>query len=232
MDLVKTIDIILASPELQVIQAAFLAGDDASPGDHRWGMIDIKYEVLLGEDMVKVVRPQARCLTCGLPAVRKKYNKLFLTQATWHNLLPKLYQIQAEQFSDTPLSAPLAARMTQIDRVREQLMKAAEKRSRKLHMGAVDFSPKLAIAGKKYDLCKLIWKKKKGLPIKSTQIQRLAQQLKIPKPLSMSVEQAEENFKEALATYKATNPTPLFSAMNFSLQSVMTQMNQKSPGKQ
>ncbi len=201
----KTIDVILASPELQVLQAAFLAGDK-SPGDHRWGLVDIKYEVLIGEDLIKVVRPQARRLTCGLPAVKQAYNKRFLKLAKQHQLLPKLYQIQRERYKDSPLSTDLSARMTQIDRVREQIMKSAEKKSRKLHMGAVSFSPKIAMAGKKFDLCKLIWKKKKGLHVKSTRIRRLAQQLRIPKPLSVTLEQAYDNFKEALAIYKGYKP--------------------------
>jgi hypothetical protein len=111
-----------------------------------------------------------------------------------------------ERFADTELSESLAKQMTQIDRIREEGMRAAEKQSRKLHMGAVDFSPTLVTAGQRVELFKLIWKKKQGKNIKSTRLRRLAAKLKVEKPLSVTLEQAHDNFIEALRTYKKYKP--------------------------
>jgi len=96
--------------------------------------------------------------------------------------------------------------MTQIDRVREEGMKAAEKRCRKLHMGEVDFSPTMVAAGRKVELYKLVWRKKQGQGIKSTKIRRLAAKLNIPRPLSVSLEEAEELYKQALEEYHVFKP--------------------------
>jgi hypothetical protein len=53
-----TIDVIFNSPEIRIIKAAYLAGQD-SLGDHRMAIVDFSDSTVLGENLLKAIRPQA-----------------------------------------------------------------------------------------------------------------------------------------------------------------------------
>jgi hypothetical protein len=61
------------------------------PGDHRFAIVDIKTDALVGDNILKVVRPVARRLSCSIPDAVRKYNQLLCEFATTHELLPSLH---------------------------------------------------------------------------------------------------------------------------------------------
>jgi hypothetical protein len=135
-----TIDIILNSPEIKIVHAAFLAGQD-SLGDHRMAMVDFSDSTVLGDNLLKAIRPQARRLAVGIPTAKRSYIAYVNKSFAHHKVLPRLYAIQRDRYKDSPLSLVQEETMAAIDRTREEIMKAGEKQCRKLCMGAVDYSP-------------------------------------------------------------------------------------------
>jgi hypothetical protein len=61
------------------------------PGDHRFAIVDIKTDARVGDNILKVVRPVARRLSCSIPDAVRKYNQLLGEFATTHELLPSLH---------------------------------------------------------------------------------------------------------------------------------------------
>ena len=199
------IDIIMSSPEISVLNAAFLAGQD-SLGDHRTAIVDFCDTSVLGENMLKIVRPQARRLVCGLPEVRKNYTDRLYSYLQRHRVLEKLHFVQAHRFTNKELPPELSHMMASIDRVREGSMKAAEKRCRKLCVGNVDFSPTMVTLGRRVELFSLIRRRKQGKRVGTRKIRRLAKKVNVTRPLSVSLEEAEELYRQALKDYAAFKP--------------------------
>ena len=67
----KQMDAVVATPETHATAGRWLSTHQ-SPGDHLVAMADVKWRVLLGEDMLKTVCPVARRLTGRLPATQCK----------------------------------------------------------------------------------------------------------------------------------------------------------------
>ena len=201
----QMIDVILSSPEIVITGAAMLGGKD-SLGDHRTLIVDFEEDSLIGENLLKIVRPEARRLVCGQPEVRRRYITALTTHLRRHKVLEKLLSVQAERFANQALSSDLAARMSQIDKVKTELMRAAEKKCRKLKMGAVDFSPAMAAAGDLVRLRGLVKRRRMGHRIAPRTIQRLAKKLKVEKPLSCTLEEAVVLHKEAMDAYYILKP--------------------------
>ena len=200
----QPIDIIAASPEIMILSATWLSGDK-SPGDHRLGMVDIPWNNLLGEDLLRVVRPPARRLTCTLPHVQRKYIALLDAYLDRHQVLSKLRQVQ-ETRGPGPLSPTQVTMIQTLDKVRAEGMRFAEKRCRKLCMGEVDFSPAVIQAGRILDLWRLVWRRKRGYRVGSTRIRRLARRAQISRPLSVTTAEAEQRFREAGRAYRQLKP--------------------------
>jgi hypothetical protein len=45
-------------------------------GDHHFAVLDINFEALVGDSLLKIVRPTARRLSCSIPSGVAKYNQL------------------------------------------------------------------------------------------------------------------------------------------------------------
>ena len=58
--------------------------------DHRSVVVDIPYQYLLVEQVLKVVRPQARRIQCGLTGLKCQYLKKFETLFNEHNVCSKV----------------------------------------------------------------------------------------------------------------------------------------------
>jgi hypothetical protein len=89
----QAIDMVLSSPELVILAVAFLAGKD-SLGDHRVAIVNFQEDTVIRENLLKIIRPQARRLVCGLPEVRKKYLAILNKALHHHKVRKKLYDVQ------------------------------------------------------------------------------------------------------------------------------------------
>jgi hypothetical protein len=114
------------------------------PGDHRVMMVDIDANILLGENILRIIRPPARRLSCRIPRVQKHYIRRVSVHFKQHKVLPRLYHIYAN--IQGPLSPAQQVEIEEIDRIKLEGMKYAEKKCRKLAMGQVDFLPEISKA--------------------------------------------------------------------------------------
>ena len=192
-----------ATPDLPIERGTFLAFHK-TPGDHRYVVLDIKWEILLGESVLKVERPQARRLTTGNPAAATKYRKLLKQHFVRHRLLPRLHMLY--RHSGLPLSLPQQQELETIDRLKSDGMRYAEKHCRTLAMGQVDFSPPLDEARDLKNLWLAVVRKRQGKTASTTYIRRVARRLNILCPLSVTLEQAQLKSREAQAHYLQLKP--------------------------
>ena len=149
------IDGVWATPDLPPDRATWLAFHKA-PGDHRYGVVDIKWDVILGEPRYKAVRPTARRLTGNHFTARKNYNKKLKRLFLQHKLLPKYHTIYAASRECTEHTPAHQRILETTDKVKHELMISSEKTCRKMAMGTVDFSPAVNKAKKIMALWQLV----------------------------------------------------------------------------
>ena len=92
--------------------------------------------------------------------------------------------------------------MNKIDQVITEGMINAEKKCRKIKVGAVPFSPKLAMVGTKVKLWSLIVRHHKGKNIKTRYIRRIEKKCNMKKTLSTSYNKALRMLNKAIKEYK------------------------------
>ena len=56
----------------------------------------LKTDVLVGDNILKVVRPVARHLSCTIPQAITKYIQHLTTSVTTHQLIQRLHQLYTE----------------------------------------------------------------------------------------------------------------------------------------
>jgi hypothetical protein len=115
-------------------------------GDHRFAVVDIKAQALVGDDMIKIVQPQARRLSCTIPKAVSQYIKHLTTHLHRHKVLSKLHHLYSHRDGD--FTPDQQHHLEALDMVRAEGMLYAEKRCQKLSMGFVDFSPEVDKARK------------------------------------------------------------------------------------
>jgi hypothetical protein len=171
----------------------------------------------VGHPPVAQQHPRPRRLN-GNPDAQRKYNTYLQEYCQEHNIRDKVHAVQrALDFYEHEdemvlLSLDYAmTTMTKLDRIVQDGMCAAEKRCRKLRMGEVPFSPAIKEAGERVGLYGLIVRYKKQQQqgygkMGTTKIRRLAKKYNVDKPLSVTLEEAESNHKQAMREYKTLKP--------------------------
>ena len=111
------------SQDLPVEAATWLAFY-LCPGDHRFAIIDFKTDVLVGDNVLKVVHPAARRLSCAVPKAVTTYIQRLTTFVSTHNLLPRLHQLCMERNGD--FTQEQAARLQSLDVARVCAMQRSD----------------------------------------------------------------------------------------------------------
>lgn len=192
------IDGVYATPDLPFDAATWFAFMPHL-GDHRFAVVDIKAQALVGDEMIKIARPQAQQLVCTLPTVVSRYTKHLTSHLRRHKMLAKLHHLYSTRDGD--FSDEQQHQLETLDTVRAEGMLYAEKRCRKLSMGFVDFSPQVDMARKRRWLWKQVVKKREGKHVSSSLIKRQAIQCGILCPLSVTLAQACQYFIAADQAY-------------------------------
>ena len=197
------IDGIWATPDLPINKGTWLA-IHKSPGDHRYGVIDIAWEVLIGQPRYKTIRPPARRLSCNHPKAPKNYRGRFKRQLKYHKIQKKLHAIYEE--ANYPLTEDQQQQLEKIAQTKEEIMINAEKRCRKMCMGSVAFTPEVSKAKKTVTLWRMVKARRQGFRRSSGKIRRLAKSCDVRTPLSVTLAQAKGKLKEAEHYYKSIKP--------------------------
>jgi exonuclease III len=132
----STIDTILTSPEISILQCGYTK----SPSDHLCTWIDIRASQLF--DQLQQGTPAiTRRLQCGDPRTVNRYN-----QALWKSIREQNIHQQYEQLTeDSHLRPTQQQRLWEkLDNQLWKLRLQAEKKCRKLKMGRVQWSPELS----------------------------------------------------------------------------------------
>jgi hypothetical protein len=201
------IDGVWVTPDLPVDAATWL---QFLPhlGDHRFNILDINAQTLVGDNLIKIVRPPARRLNSKLPQVEASYISHLLAHMCRHRVLSKLHQLYVAR--DGAFTPAQRETLERLDRVRADGMRYAEKKCRKLSMGMVDFSPEVDQARKRRWIWKQVVKLREGKQVGTYLIKRKARQCGISCPLSVTLAQAKENFRLADEAYdKLKQEAPL-----------------------
>ena len=165
----------------------------AGIGDHRAVVIDIPLQSLVGEQLLKVVRPPARRLQCTIERARRKYETILAQQFTIHRIHEKTAALYRQACYPPPPGFQEA--VESLDRIRHQLMINAEKKCRKRRMGEVDFSPGVMVWQKRRDVWRDVVKHKLGGRINRGILARRARACGILSPLSATHAEAERAYR-------------------------------------
>ena len=141
-------------------------------GNHRFAILDIKSDALVGDSLLKIVRPVAWRLSCSIPSAVMAYNNCLLSHMQRHKVLARLHHLYATR--NRKFSPPQKDQLETLDRIRAEGMLFAEKRCRKLAMGNVDFSPEVDTARKRRWLWQQVVKRREGKHISTSLIKQRA----------------------------------------------------------
>ena len=130
------IDAVWATTDVQVVNAcAMPCGYGA--GDHRLFVIDFLISSMVGQSPIKVIRPAARRLNTRIPEVATKYITALEKLISRHRLIERLGHAHESGRSNKWI----ARQINRIDQEGAELMRAAERKCRKIRAGCIPFSP-------------------------------------------------------------------------------------------
>lgn len=198
------IDAVFVTPDLPVTAGAWISSKRC-PGDHRGCILELRWKALLGEDLFKIQRPEARRLSCQIPSAVKEYNKLLEKQVKEKKIVERLHKVY--QQSGSRLSVDQQQELATLDKMREDAMISSEKKCRKFCMGEIDFSPEINQArGRRYVWSMVLKRRRSGNKILKRKIKAVAKAVGIESPLSATLAEAERSFRAADDIYKRMKP--------------------------
>jgi hypothetical protein len=168
--------------------------------DHRMLWMDIPVELALGYIPLATVPVSPRRLILQDPRIVKRYNQLLQDTLEKQDVLNWLHIL--EQGITGNITAAQIREYDLLDSLRIQATICAQKRCRKLRMGAVPFSPQLCLAGKKNRAWKLILKKKSGGSVHTSYLQRKLKEAGITDTSLLTISEIQENLRNAWQRYR------------------------------
>ena len=192
------IDGIFTSSTITLIQGGYLPFGTI-PSDHRPLWIDIRYENAFGYKMSEIINPVARRLKSNLPKVRNKFNQDYKQFIRKHHLEERLYSLQSRLTE--PISINDAKEYESILNTRSNAIAYADKRCRKVFMGAIPFSVDLKLASKRLELWKAVLTKKLRSHYSMNKLRRLESQVGVSNTLHLSLQVIKSNLSKAKKSY-------------------------------
>ena len=192
------IDGIFASSTINMIQGGYLAFGDM-PSDHRTLWIDITYENAFGYKMPPIINPVSRRLKSNIPSVRNKFNSEYKCFIRRFHLEEKLYHLQNRL--TLPITPEAAKEYEKILDIRSQAIAYADKRCRRIFLGAVPFSANLKQASKQLELWKAVKTKKSGAKYSMNKLRRLERFIGINNTIQLPLAEINDNLKKSQKEY-------------------------------
>jgi hypothetical protein len=132
---------------------------------------------MFGSNPPPVMSVNARRLKTTDPRTVAKYNAVLEEELTKHNVYSKALKLYNE-CRDT-ITHEQAEQYNELDRIREESMKTAEKKCRKLHLGAVPWTPEIGRVRKVIQYIKLRMRKLKGRRVGARTLIRLQKKAQV-----------------------------------------------------
>ena len=191
------IDNIFVSRSITSVRADMLGfGND--PGDHR-ALFYVKQLTLIGDDPYKIHRQPARRLISTNPIIVDRFNRDYESQLPLNHVHEQMQELY--NTFDTPMTSAQIEKYEKLDRICVSAFHYANKRCRKLCMGAVPSSDEMTIASLTIRLWTYVICKKTCCKVNSKMIQRTADECGISSPMRLSVQDAKQKRTEAWKEY-------------------------------
>ena len=192
------IDSILCTNGVKVIKAGYLPFGEGV-GDHRPIFVDITIASTLGVNLPNPLSVKARRLKTNDPRITKRYNKILKAYFRKYNLGSRVTLLQDK--IKHPLEEEDANEFERLDNIRMQGMVYAERRCRKLKMGAIPWTPELSRIRNAIEVWQLVRKRMKGYQISARTIIRKKAKARMSEvetnvPLSFVNSQLRIHFKQ------------------------------------
>jgi len=141
----KQLDMVYVSPVLYQVASGYLQCDATILGaDHSALWLDIPL-VLLHLQAPPPYRAPGWCLKMDHPLVRTTYLEHYKRLCQQHHLIERAKALWSTVQDGTPLTVEQTIDYETIDAICTKSMNEAERYCRKLQMGAIDWSPELAL---------------------------------------------------------------------------------------
>ena len=196
----RRLDCILISATLKTGRCGWLPFD-SMPGDHRVGYLDIKVKDFIGHRPGNIPSHAARRLKLDDPRVVRKYQEILDESLQAAGAFAAVKRLQTYVTSIGTFDDKAEALFESIDKKREEAMKIAERKCRKLKMGGLQWSPALQYGRDKILLWTLVLRRLLGRNIGAKRILRLKKRLKISNTL-VTKAQATSFINQAFTEYK------------------------------
>jgi hypothetical protein len=194
----RPIDGIFISQTLHISQGGYLPFS-CFPSDHRALWIDVSMSNLCGNTMAPIRNPAARRLKCNDPTTQKKWLNLYISYLESENAIKRAYTLQTVLQPSLPF--PQDREYEKIRIIRMQARQYADKKCRKLRMGAVPYSLELAAARSMITLWKAIVSWKLGGKTNMKYLQRLEKKNNVTNSRYATLKDAKEKLSEAFSKY-------------------------------
>ena len=220
----RNVDGVWGTANLVPLRCGFLEAGDF-PGDHVAIWFDIAYSDAFGHDLPTVFRPLARRLRLHDSKATKRYMDEYRKRINQLNLPARQYALEAS-IENNILTPAQALEADEIDKLNTQAMLKAERKCRKLRMGAVQFSeatehPRRAIAFWKYAIKRResSLRRQAGLPsheYSSRRWRRLKAKAKITiATRELTLDEMKQHLRTAYAEYKEAKVNDADSRLEF-----------------
>jgi hypothetical protein len=197
------VDGIWASPSLDCSSAGYLGFGEIIIGktDHRLIWADFTFESALGFQPPEPSYVAPQRLTLNDPRVVKKYNRILRHEHNRLRLGIRSFALQSAVPSGlTPAHHKEYETIAHLD---DCARKHANKKCRKLRMGALDFSDSLKIARGTIDLWDLLLRKRNGIRASTKKIRRLMHLTGNMSAFEQSIPTIITRQKTSMSSYKA-----------------------------
>ena len=188
------IDGVWVSKGITIQRAAFLPFF-LGIGDHRPILVDFSSDDVLQEQSVKIKVPEMRRLQCDNPVVLQRYTDKLESLFLQHKVHRK--SLELNPWTTTLSNTEWINRIEELDVVKKNLMRAAEKQCRRLCTGGIPFSPEMEVAKRRVNVWKKVIFRKIGGRTQKQYIRRMARSCGIRHPFLCTLETAEANLLEA-----------------------------------
>ena len=173
------------------------------PGDHSLVWIDISYDTALGHYPPTPVPPAARRLQLSNSKATEKYLNLYEELIVQHQLPARQRRLQQSVVPGHPLTRFQREEAQAIDSIKTKCMLQAEKKCRKLRMGAVQFSTATELPRNQIGFWNLAIRRRLGIKVSSRLWRRRKKKANITESTStIDIKGLRQKLKEAKQAYR------------------------------
>ena len=209
------------------IQGSGYLQHGVNEGDHCPVWLEISLDSALGINPPPIQSIHARRLKMKDPNVVKKYNAILQEEFEKNQIYTRALRLY-NQFSGT-LTPSQKVEYDHLDELREEAMQTAERKCRKLHMGALPWSPTLQHARDMVQYVKLTLRRKRGRNVSARFLMRLSKKVGV-NYVDISNRKLEKLLYEALQTYKQLKKEAKTMRESF-LEYLATNLEKEGKGK-